>query len=287
MDDSRPKGFSVKLFMPSGQPEGLRIIEKSNWSGQGVAFPRASHAEVQRRSELRRTGVYILWEPGSIEEMPRAYVGETDDLLTRLKQQEEREFWTQAVIFSSKDQNLNKAHVQYLEARLLQIAKEAKRCKLENSTLPQGPSLSESDKADADLFLSDVLLCLPLVGISFLSDPSNYQDLGPLLFLNAKGLQATGYEIPSGFVGKAGSQAPKEETPTIRKHLSTLRANLLAEGTFLDRDSHFELVEDFVFSSSSQAAGVMLGRSASGPEEWKNGEGLTLKKIQEAKLNSL
>ena len=169
---------------------------------------------------------------------------------------------------------------------MLQMAKEAKRCKLENSTLPQGPSLSESDKADAELFLSDVLLCLPLVGISFFSNPSSYQYDGPIFYLNAKGLKSTGYEIPSGFVTKAGSQASKEEVPSIHKYLSAIRSNLMADGIFSDRGSHLHLREDFVFNSPSQAAGVMLGRSANGRDEWKNSEGLTLKTVQEAKIGA-
>lgn len=284
MVSSNPIGFTVKLFMPSGQPEGLRIIEKSNWSGLGVAFPRANHNEVQQREDLKRAGVYVLWEPGSLEDAPLAYVGETDDLLTRLKQNEDKEFWTQAVIFTSKDQNLNKAHVQYLEARLLQLAREAKRCKLENSTQPQGPSLSESDRADAELFLSDVLLCLPLVGISFFSNPSSYHHDGPLFHLNAKGLRSSGYEIPSGFVAKAGSQASKEEVPSIHKYLSVIRSNLVANGILSERGTYLHLRDDFVFNSPSQSAGVLLGRSANGRDEWKNSEGLTLKNVQEAKI---
>ena len=161
MAPSETQGFSVRLFIPSGQPESLRIIEKSNWNGQGLFFPRSNHGEAQKREEIGRTGVYILWEPGELNDIPRAYVGESDDLATRLKQHEDKEFWTHAVAFSSKDQRLNKAHVQYLEAKLVGIAREAKRCKLENSAIPHLPTLAEADVADAELFLSDVLLCLP------------------------------------------------------------------------------------------------------------------------------
>lgn len=170
---------------------------------------------------------------------------------------------------------------------MLQIAKEAKRCRLENTTSPHGPSLSESDMADAELFLSDVLLCLPLVGISFFSNPSSYQYDSPLFYLNAKGLKSVGYEIPSGFVTKAGSQASKEEVSSIHKYLSAIRSNLMADGALSDRGSHLHLREDFVFNSPSEAAGVMLGQAANGRDEWKDSEGLTLKTVQEAKIGAL
>ena len=115
-----PRGFSVRIFIPGGEPDGLRIVEKSNWTGQGLVFPRAQFAEARQRPELKRTGVYILWGPGETGQLPRAYVGEGDAVLPRLDQHaKSKDFWTHAAVFASKDQNLNKAHVQYLEARLV------------------------------------------------------------------------------------------------------------------------------------------------------------------------
>ena len=77
-------GFSVRIFIPTGEPEGLRIIEKSNWTGQGLFFPRSVYSQVRRREELTRTGVYVLWSPGESRQLPRAYVGEGEALLNRL-----------------------------------------------------------------------------------------------------------------------------------------------------------------------------------------------------------
>ncbi|MCE5361582.1 MAG: hypothetical protein JJ714_11570 [Acidithiobacillus sp.] len=79
-------GFSVRIFIPTGKPEGLRIVEKSNWTGQGLVFARAQYAEVRQRQELKRTGVYVLWGPGESGQLPRVYVGEGDGVLQRLDQ---------------------------------------------------------------------------------------------------------------------------------------------------------------------------------------------------------
>lgn len=154
-----PKGFSVRIFISSGEPEALRIVEKSNWTGQGVVFPRAQFAEVRDRAELKRAGVYVLWGPGDTGRLPRVYIGEGDPVRPRLDQHiKQKDFWTHAVVFTSKDQNLNKAHVQYLEARLVRLAGEAKRAELDNGNVPQFSALSEADTADAEGFLFDVLL---------------------------------------------------------------------------------------------------------------------------------
>ncbi len=119
---SRTPGFSVRIFIPTGEPEGLRLVEKSNWTGQGLVFPRAQFAKARQRPELRRTGVYLLWGMGE-RQLPRVYVGEGDGVLARLDSHAKaKDFWTHAAVFTSKDENLNKAHVQYLESRLVILA---------------------------------------------------------------------------------------------------------------------------------------------------------------------
>lgn len=82
----KKRSFSVRIFLPGGEPEGLRIVEKSNWTGQGVVFPRALFAEVRQRQEVKRTGVYVLWGPSDTGDLPRIYVGEGDPVLPRLEQ---------------------------------------------------------------------------------------------------------------------------------------------------------------------------------------------------------
>ena len=282
---SESLGFSVRIFMPSGQPEGLRIIEKSNWTGQGLVFPRSIFAEVRRREELNRAGVYVLWGPGDSGQLPRAYVGEGDVLQLRLVSHvQNKDFWTHGVAFMSKDQSLNKAHVQYLEARLVQIAREAKRCELDNANIPQKPSLSDADMADAELYLADMLLCLPVVGVSFFDMPRKLTETSQDLFLRTKGIQARGFEDTAGFVVRAGSQAVKKEVRSIQNHLADLRKALLNQDIFEYKDNVYQLVQDYIFPSPSTAAGVLLGSSRNGLTTWKDVNGRSLKEIQEAEV---
>lgn len=275
-------GFSVRIFIPSGEPEGLRIVEKSNWTGQGLVFPRSLFAEARQRPELKRTGVYVLWGPSQSGQLPRVYVGEGDGVLSRLDQHaKSKDFWTHAVVFTSKDQNLNKAHAQYLEARLVTLAADAKRCELDNGNLPQLPSLAEADATDADGFLADLLLCLPVVGVNLFERAKVTAGKGRDLRLKAKGIEARGIDSPEGFVVRAGATAVKMEVPSIHAYLGELRRVLLEKGVLTEFGNMYRLAQDYTFNSPSTAAGVLLGRSSNGRVEWKDTKGRSLKELQE------
>jgi hypothetical protein len=283
---SENRGFSVRIFIPTGDPEGLRIIEKSNWTGQGLMFPRALFPEVRQRSELQRTGVYVLWGPSESGQLPRVYVGEGDFVRDRLDQHHrQKDFWTHAVVFISKDQNLNKAHVQYLEARLVALAQEAKRAVLDNSNVPQLPVLSEADRADAEAFLADVLLCLPVLGVNVFEKPkisaSTESEGVQELFLRAKGIEARGIYAAEGFIVRAGSQAVKDEAKSCPVSASKLREALREKGVLKDAGDYYLFSQDYTFSSPSAASDVLLGYSSNGRTEWKDAKGRTLKDIQE------
>jgi hypothetical protein len=123
----------------------VKIVEKSNWNGAGLVIPRTLFGETRSRQELQRAGVHLLIGPDETSQPPRVYVGEGDPIGPRVDSHaRSKDFWTHLVAFTSKDQNLNKAHVQYLESRLLELARAAKRCSLDNGNTPLAPSLSEA-----------------------------------------------------------------------------------------------------------------------------------------------
>lgn len=262
--------FSLRIFFPSGDPEGLRFITKPLWTGQGIVFPRAIYEDVRELDELENTGVYILWEYVPQGYLPRVYIGESDSLKTRLNHHNNnKDFWTHCVVFFSKDKFLDKANIRYLEARLVRLADEAKRCELAGVAVPKVPTLDQADEADAESYLRDMLLCLPVMGIRFFEKPDKPSDITNILHLSGKGVEARGFEGSSGFTVLAGSQAVKETVPTIPGHLKELRHDLQKNGTLEEKDSFFEFGQDYTFGSSSAAAGFVLGGAVSGPKAWK------------------
>jgi hypothetical protein len=215
------------------------------------------------------------------------YVGEGDPVVPRLDQHaKQKDFWTHAAVFTSKDQNLNKAHAQYLEARLVALAGEAKRAELDNGNIPQLPALSEADAADAEGFLGDLLLCLPVVGVSVFELAKVGAVKARDLFLKAKGIEARGVDGSEGFVVRAGSQAVKDEVASIHSYLADLRGSLVAAGVLKAEGLSYRLTQDYTFNSPSTAAGVLLGRSANGRVEWRDTKGRTLREIQEAEASA-
>ncbi|MBA3631065.1 MAG: GIY-YIG nuclease family protein [Actinobacteria bacterium] len=165
----RSHGVKITIFLIDGTPEGKRLSTKSGWTGACLDFSRSDYSDVRARPELARTGVYVLVGPDeSRPERERVYVGEADAVRTRLDaHQKEKDFWTRAFVFISReDEGLDKAHVRYLEAQLVARAAAARSALLENSTAPEPRGLGEAERAEMDAFLDEVLLLLPLLGVS-------------------------------------------------------------------------------------------------------------------------
>jgi hypothetical protein len=283
--------FSLRIFVADGDPDGLRLVERSNWVGKALMFPRALLPQVKQRPELGQTGVYLLLGPREDGEGDKLYVGEGDPIIPRLQDhQAKKDFWTRAVCFVATPGQLNKAHVQFLEARLIRLAKAAKRLPLDNANQPMEPSLSEADRADMQVFLDNMLGMLPVLGVhAFEQSAKAAAPAAPLLTCKGKGVAATGYEASQGFVVKAGAQAVGESVPSMQQHVRgmyDIREELIANGVLAKEGEAYRFAQDYVFSSPSTAAAVVLGRSANGRIEWKDAKGRTLKELQEQEASA-
>lgn len=282
-------GFSIRLFLADGSPDGLRIVEKSSWIGRGIVCPRSQFPEAKQRRDFDKTGVYVLIGPSPDPSVPTIYVGEGDPAKPRLESHfAKKDFWTMLILFMSKDENLNKAHVQYLEARLLELARDAKRATIDNGNAPQLPSLSEQDVAEVEGFLREMLLIFPVLGVTAFDKPQVKPASVTMLYLKGKGLTAKGYETPQGFVVLKGSESPIDAVPSMEEHvpyLLDLRKGLLTRGIFVNRGDRLVLEQDYAFDSPSMAAAVMLARNANGRTEWKTEDGRTLKELQAGQTN--
>lgn len=274
---------TIKLFLPRGDAKSLRTAEISNWSGKAIAAPRTELDSLLSREELARAGVYILLGTDPETNGPQAYIGEAEIIGDRLRQHKARE-WTSAIVFTSKDENLTKAHVRYLESRLLSEATEVRRFSLAQNQAG-GSKLPESDREDMEVFLARIRQLLPVLGSDILTPIATVSagSASIQLFCRIKGLEARGQRTATGFVVLKASSAVLEERPSVTQSpfISAQRKQLLEVGTLVAKSDRLVFAKDTEFSSPSTAAAIVRGGSANGLIEWKSADGKTLKQLDE------
>ena len=218
---------------------------------------------------------------------PAIYVGEAECVRDRIKAHLEKDFWNQVVFFVSKDENLTKSHVRYLEGSLIAQARTANRALVTNGQ-SSGSKLPESDREDMKVFLEKVNQLLPVLGVELLVAVSERGSLSSkkhqVLSCEMKGVKAQGYPVPNGFLVLKGSEAVVEERPSVEKWPAPgkMRQKLLADGVLIQKEDRLVFTEDSEFSSPSAAASVVHGGHANGLIAWKDARGVTLKEMESA-----
>jgi Domain of unknown function (DUF4357) len=276
---------TIKIFLPHGDPKRLRTAEISNWTGKAVAGPRSEFDSVLAREESHKSGVYFL--TGIDPESGRAavYIGEAESVRDRVKGHLDKDYWNHIAFFTSKDENLTKAHIRYLEGRLIEQAKQAGRADVKNNQ-GSGSRLSESDREDMEIFLEKIHQLLPALGVEVLVPTAVVAAATTereTLTCEIKGLKATGHLTPNGMVVLSGSQAVLNERPSSQKYPwpVNMRQRLRDEGALRAQQSDCLLfTKDVEFTSPSAAAAVIHGGHANGLTAWKNKNGKTLKELE-------
>lgn len=275
---------TIKIFLAHGDPKRLRTAELSNWTGKAVAGPRSEFDSVLAREESSNSGVYFLTGSDPESGMPAVYIGEAESIKDRVKAHLEKDFWNQIVFFISKDENLTKAHIRYLEGQLIEHAKKAGRATLKNSQ-GSGAKLPESDREDMEVFLEKMQQLLPALGVEVLVPAITSLELhtkSDLLTCEIKGLRATAYLTPNGIVVLKGSQAVLTVRESSHKYpwSISLRERLKEDGSLVVNGDALSFAKDVEFSSPSAAAAVVHGGQANGLLAWKNKAGKSLKELE-------
>jgi predicted GIY-YIG superfamily endonuclease len=302
------QGKSVKLFLADGTPNGILTAEIINWTGHVLSAPRSKLAELIQRDECTKTGVYFLISHDPENPLyPRVYIGESDDVANRLKQHNRTEesggkdFWEKVCLVTSKDQNLTKSHIKYLESRLMDIAKQNGQCQLENGTAHNYSRLPESDIADMEFFLEQIQIVLPVLGYDFLKDlkrPSYQQYLSKTysfiepevdktanFYLTSREVDANAQEIDGEFFVLKGSQVRKDVSQPNYTYMKNLRPRLFEKG-IIDPEN-FVFTQDYMFTSPSAASAVILGRASNGRTAWREvNTNLTYSEWQQKQVDS-
>ena len=306
--------FSIRLFSPSGEPEGILIASRDDWPGRAVIFPRELTGEVKGRKEYQQPGVYILVNPKQM------YIGEGDPLGDRIDSHfKNKDFWRRGVFFTAEGGRLNKAHVQHLESRLIAIAKHANRVKLDNANQPTVPALSEEDHAFTENFLREILLMLPILGFlqfteeedeTSINDSSDSESDGDDPFIVNTGKRAMLYTaLPAGLeftlnYKNAKAELSIAEGGVVVKQNSQVvdpipdrfeldapayaaqRRQLTESGVIAQNEKGWVFTKDQFFSSGSAAATVVRATN-SNANWWKGSNGKSLGDyIREAKVKA-
>jgi len=294
-------GRTIRLYLVEGAPTGIRIAEIINWTGTILAAPRSKLAEVIKRPEAQRTGVYLLvGDDPTTPHKQRLYVGEADDVADRLKahnKDESKDFWDHLYLVTSKDANLTKAHARYLESQLITLAKLADRANVANSTAPLPKTLPEPDVVDMDAFLDHIQIVLPVLGLELLRPKGQVvapktaegQQSGlELKLVSPKHeVEAFAVEIDGEVTVLAGSKATKHTF--VSNTYADLRSDLIADGTLVEHSAElYRFSRSAVFDSLSAAAAVVLNRNSNGRIEWRlKSTNQTVKDWQEKGLQSV
>ena len=308
-------GKQVRLFLVDGTVGGLMTAEILNWTGHMLRGRRSELGEIKRREEAKRTGVYILFGTDE-EDQPAAYIGEGDYVANRLDQHNlNKDFWKDVVIITSKDMNLTKAHVRYLESELIKLAQGIGRYKLLNGNAPTGgAALPEADESDMKYFISQIQILMPVLGFDIFRgrpksttrkaaapvpdkdtvaapadkespDTVTSTDSPVFRMTTRDGCDARAQLIDGEFTMLEGSiisammkesSAMGESTRRQFNARRPLHAKVVAVSRPGPEPHLVTLEKDFVFTSPSAAAAVVYGRaSANGRTTWVSESGHT------------
>jgi hypothetical protein len=289
-------GRSIRIYLADGSPTGIRHAELVNWTGQAIVCPRGRVGELATWAESQRPGAYVLVGEGEATGQQLVYVGEAENVFARLQTHvKNKDFWTQVVFFTSKDENLTKAHVKYLEARLIELATAAGRVQMENGTAPTLPALPRPDRDAMEDFLQPLRILLGTLGFSMLqalstagkseavdSKPGSLASIRLYLTRPKVQVQAQGCATDEGFVvyqASTGTQASKSH---LSPGYNALREQLFADGSLVKRpDGTTAFTKDVLFPSPSTAAAILTGGAINGREAWRDEHNRTLKEIEE------
>ena len=275
-------GKTIKMFLIDGDPSGRLTCELSNWTGLAYRIPRTEVKKCCDRSNLNSTGVYMLFGRND-DDKEAVYIGEAEEVYTRLQSHlREKDFWNEVIVFISKDENLNKAHIKYIENKLYEKAKTANRYDVLNGNIPPMPSISESDRAEMDEFISNLIMMVNTLGHKLFEEIKDHSDStnSEVWYINsARGAKAKGIQTQEGFVVLKGSRIASSIVDSFSESLNARREDLIQSNKVQIFNDEYVVMDDLLFSSPSLAATIVMGRSANGLTEWKDRIGRTLKDL--------
>jgi len=267
------KGKTITTYLVDGNPNGIRTCFISNKICKAVVVPRAKLLDAKKRSELQQPALYILLSDSD----DKVYIGETEDFLSRIRDHEtKKSFWEQAIIFVSKDNDLTKSDVKYLEYLAIGQAQITSRYNIEeNKTSPKPTNLPEHQLAFIEEFFEDICTLSTFLGIPVFEKVKRQKQ--ELFKCKIKRIEATGFYSENGFTVLKGSKIPINTQPSYKSKDS--RAEKLINSTTDFDDEFVVLTKDLTFKSPSAASSFCRGNSSNGWIDWVNEKGQSLDEV--------
>ena len=260
-------GKLIRMFLVNGGTDGLKTLEISNMTIKATVFPRPLLKDFLEREEADRPGVYMLLGSQMDENLkPKLYIGEGDPVSERLKSHGiNKDFWTEAFVFTSKDEYLTKTQVKFLESRLINFAEEAKRVELDNIRSSGEPTISEVDRAEVQQFLEAIQLLVHSLRLNFFDRLSmTSTSITPAvdeIIYEYKVKDAFGkMAVRDGkYVLLSGSTAAKEPRGSAGQGILNYRKELIEDNALQYNNSTelYDVVKDIPFNSSSYAGSIV------------------------------
>ncbi|URN93036.1 MAG: GIY-YIG nuclease family protein [Candidatus Pristimantibacillus lignocellulolyticus] len=288
------RGKTIKLYIMGDNFKHLKSAELSNWTGKSFIGNRKHVQIIQGLEELSVPGVYFLLSELEGSLLKRIYVGEADEVNKRIAEQfKSKDWWDDFVIFISKDSNLTKSHVRFIEKELYELlARNNTTIELNNSNTPPGSKLPVSDCDDMNDYVDNLVFVLGQLGIIDFTKTKNIQDeilnekeLDNIFFMNVSGRKGELGKIAklvisdNSYISLKGSYVKKDSTNSFGSHnYSKLRKEFEINNYFIssDSDSFYELTKNIEFNSPSAAAAIVRNSSINGRKVWKLENGMNL-----------
>lgn len=275
-------GKAITLFLIDADPTGRIAAELYNWTGKVYKIPRIFVKQSALRTDLQKAGVYLLiGRDETNADKPLVYIGEAEEIYRRISQHQDRDFWNEVVVCVSKDENLNKAHIKFLEHELYQVLTTVGRANLQNSVVPTRPKISELEQAFLVEFLENLKLLVSTLGYRMFEPLIKAAPSGSpkqVYYIQAaRGASAGGVRTSEGMAVLVGSKAAATTVPSTPLWVTELRQHLI-ETQVMDKSWTF--LKDHTFASPSTAAAIVMGRNANGLLEWKDDQKRSMKTLE-------
>lgn len=276
---------TIQIFLPSGDPQGIRIASITTRIVQVIDVPRSLLPDFLKMPEAAQVGLYFLVGESESGDQPQVYIGQTGALAERLAtHNQKKEFWNRALVSISLTNNLTGTHASFLEWLSIAQAGKAGRYAMENGNAGSRPHTPAPLQAEC-MELHDTIRVLlatlgypvfePLARVSAKSDDAN------LFYCRASEADARGLFTEEGFVVLKASSGRVETVPSFQKHgYQRVRDRLLEQGVLVEQNGRIRFERDHLFASPSAAAACVTGRTANGLIEWKDAKGRTLSEVR-------